>query len=293
MNNPRRAALATLLVLASLPMGCRAPGDVATPPAAAPFDALAAAAAAAHQSNRPLAVLVVDPSRSDADRAARAAFQSAVAADPVAASVVLDLGVSRNRSAAAPLHALDGPTLECISPAGVIISHDPGVITAPLVRQRIDEAVRDSPAMDGALNRLRAALLTAPTDARAQMDLAAFFLAHQNDREAIPPLDALAHNANADLAARVHAWVEAGRAHLRIGEPEKARHSAQQLIATLGPTSPDAIAGGNLVRGLQDTRAKRFDRAADELRAAIAAAADSAYGKEAAELLAKLPGGGA
>ncbi len=62
-------------------------------------------------------------------------------------------------------------------------------------------------------------------------------------------------------------------------------------MSTLGPTSPEAMAGGNLVRGEQDTRAKRYDRAREELTAAVAAAPQSPYGREAADALAKLPGG--
>jgi hypothetical protein len=79
------------------------------------------------------------------------------------------------------------------------------------------------------------------------------------------------------------------RAHLWIGEPEKARHEAKDLIATLGPTASEAIAGGNLVLGLQDITAKRYELARREFQAAIAAAPQSAYAAAAADELANLP----
>lgn len=44
--------------------------------------------------------------------------------------------------------------------------------------------------------------------------------------------------------------------------------------------------------GMQDANAKRFALARRELEAAIAAAPESDYAKQAAEALAKLPGGG-
>jgi hypothetical protein len=88
---------------------------------------------------------------------------------------------------------------------------------------------------------------------------------------------------------RIDAWVSLCRAHLWIGEPEKARHEAKDLIATIGPTSPEAIAGGNLVLGLQDITAKRYALAHDEFEAAIAAAPRSTYADTAANELAHLP----
>ena len=121
------------------------------------------------------------------------------------------------------------------------------------------------------------------------MALADFLLAHHNDEQAIPHLKQVAEDERAELPLRVRAWTALGRAHLWIIEPEKARYSAQALITTLGPRSPDAIAGGNLVRGLQDTRAKRYGRAREEFSGAVAASPDSPYGREAADLLGKLP----
>jgi hypothetical protein len=121
------------------------------------------------------------------------------------------------------------------------------------------------------------------------MTLAEFLIAQQNAREAIAPLKSVADDTNAEITLRIHAWVEMGRAHLWIGEPEKGRYSAIKLAETLGPQHADAIAGCNLVRGIQDTNAKRYGRARDEFRLAISSAPESIYAKEAADRLAKVP----
>jgi phosphopantothenoylcysteine synthetase/decarboxylase len=127
------------------------------------------------------------------------------------------------------------------------------------------------------------------SDIHAQLALANFLLAQHNDREAIPHLTAIADSKTADPKLRIDAWVNMARAHLWIVEPEKARHESQALIATLGPVSPLAIAGGNLVHGLQDATAKRFALARKEFKASVAAAPDSDYAKQAAAALAQLP----
>jgi len=103
---------------------------------------------------------------------------------------------------------------------------------------------------------------------------------------------AVARSESANPARRIRAWVELARAHLWIAEPEKGRHEAEDLIAVLGPKAAEARAGGNLVLGLQDANAKRFAVARRELEAAIAAAPESDYAKQAAEAIAKLPGEG-
>ena len=200
---------------------------------------------------------------------------------------MLTLDSSRSRALAAAYHPpATGPTVVYLSPAGLIIGRTDGADSDPLW----------SAAGVAEADRRYAALLDAatahPADVTARMALADFLLAHTNDREAIPHLTFVAHDEQADLPTRVRAWTALGRAHLWVGEPEKARHAAQALIAELGPRTPDAIAGGNLVRGLQDAKAKRYDRAADELRAAVAASPQSSYGREAATLLATLPSKG-
>jgi tetratricopeptide (TPR) repeat protein len=236
-----------------------------------------------------VAILVIDPRRSEVDRSDESAFQSAIAGDSAAVAVVLDLRVSRNRAAAAPFQALALPTLECVSPAGVIISHDEGSISSETMRRQVEAALRQSPRLDREFEQLELAAAERPMDAHDEWKLAEFLLRQQNDRRAIPPLEMIAHSASADEPLRVRAWVELGKAHLRTGEPEKARHTAEALISTLGPHDSQAVAGGELVRGLQDTKAKRFDRARQELHIAAAAAPTSPYGQEAAQLLSSLP----
>lgn len=277
--------------------GCQhTAGPPVTPPNAAPGAPaqMEEATAAARKSGLPLVVLAVDPSRDEKDRAAVAAFRSARSAPRAANAAVfslLELTDSRNRALAAPLHGLDAPTLVCLSPTGVTVSRDEGAITPELVRQRVEEAAAQAPALDRRLADLNTAVDARPADVAARTQLADFLLAHHDEQQAIPHLEHVAHDEAADVSVRVRAWVALGRAHLWVVEPEKARHAAQALMATLGPRSAEAMAGGNLVRGLQDTKARRYDRAGEELRAAVAVSPASDYGREAAELLAKLPGG--
>jgi hypothetical protein len=259
-------------------------------PIASNGDPIAAALDRAGTTGREVAVLIVDPARSAADRSASAAFPAGL---PPVEPVVLDLGKSQNRALAAPFHpSTTQPTLVCLTPAGIIVTHvdaDDPVPVAASGRGNVGEELKGGP--DYAYQTLRDNVDARPWDVGLRMALADFLLDHQNDREAIPHLKFVADDAAADLPTRVRAWVSLGRAHLWVGEPEKARYSAQALIDTLGLQAPEAVAGGNLVRGLQDTKAKRFDRAHDELAAAVAAAPASPYGREAAELLAKLPRG--
>ena len=310
MNQPfgQRAALSAtgIVLVATVVGGCGKLSNTANPTgtAAGPL-ATASSAVPGHPGNpinqarergkqegRPVAVLIVDAARGENDRSARSAFESTVGKTPSAIPVVLDLGESRNRALAAPLRGLERPTLALLSPGGLIVSHDVGPLTEDLLRARVASANDRWRSLDEEHDRLVKAVTaagTGPHDVGAVMALTDFLLGLRNDREAIPYLKRVADDESADLAVRVRAWTALGRAHLAVVEPEKARHAAQALIATLGPRTPEAIAGGNLVRGLQDTKAKRYDRAADELRAAVAAAPESPYGKEAAELLAKLP----
>ena len=253
------------------------------------FDLYATAVERSRQVDRPLVILVVQTDRGEADRtAAEALFSILSPANLFELQVLpllLDLNTSRNRATAGPLHALERPTLVVHSVRhGILLSRSEGAITADLVRQRSAEALPLSVAADAQYERLAAA-----GDPRATAD---FLLAHHNDKQAIPLLFRLAHDESAPMAERVRAWVQLGRSHLWVVEPEQARHAAQALIAELGPRAPEAVAGGNLIRGLQDAKAKRYGRSADEFRAAVAAAPTSPYGVEAAEQLSKLPNGG-
>jgi tetratricopeptide (TPR) repeat protein len=204
--------------------------------------------------------------------------------------VVLDLSVSRNRATAARFHVTNTPVLLGLSPRGLIVTRDERAFTSDLVLNRIGEVAQRGPELDGKLAVLETTVGKDGNDAAAQLELADFLLAQENAREAIPHLEVVAHNEAADLELRVHAWVELVRAHFWIMEVEKGRHEANALIAILGPKTGAACAGANFVLGLQDANAKRVAMAQKEFGAAIAAAPESVYAKQAAEALAKLPG---
>lgn len=247
-----------------------------------------------------LAILVFETGRSPADDAARAAFEQTMgrivqAASEVklahtpAAGALLDLKVSANRAAAARYHVGDVPTLLLVSDSGLIVSRDTDDLAEESMARSVGAAVQSAEPLEARLENLREAVRSAPEDSDRRQRLADFLVTHGNSRDAIPHYKALADNKSIDLALRVRAWTEMGRAHLWIGEPEKGRYSAQALIDTLGPSTPDAIAGGNLVRGIQDYNAKRYDRSRLEFEAAVAASPKSNYAAEAAAGLVKLP----
>jgi tetratricopeptide (TPR) repeat protein len=201
----------------------------------------------------------------------------------------LDLSISRARATAARFHPVTTPLLVCLSPHGVIISRDTESITESLILERMQHALARSPELDAKLDLLEKAADN-ETDTDAQMQLADFLMDRKNAFEAIPVLAAVAHLDTVDSALRVRAWEELGQAHLWVGEAEKAHFEAQNLMATLGPVTPEARAAGNLVLGNQDAANPiRFARARQEYEAAVAAAPDSTYGKQAATALANLP----
>lgn len=261
--------------------------------AAADLD-LDAALARASELKQPLIVLVAESARSKADDDARRLLESRAVKDRSNHAVifVLDISVSRNRATATRFHIVETPLLLCLTPRGVIVSRDVKPLTAGLILQRIGEVVQQWPDLDAKLVSL---VNDAGKDANtttAQFDLTDFLLAHHNAVEAIPHLAALAHSETTAPDARIRAWVALVRAHFWIAEPEKARHEAQDLMATLGTTTPEARAAGEFVLGSQDSTTIRLARARTEFEAAIAAAPDSSYGKQAAEALANLPKSG-
>jgi hypothetical protein len=203
--------------------------------------------------------------------------------------ITLDLDISRNRATAARFHIGQSPVLVCLSPKGLIVCRDEGTVTTDLVIIRISELKPHAADLDNRFTALQNAVDKNGLDLQAQMKLADFMLAQQNDREAIPHLAVAAASDLVDPSVRIRAWVEMARAHLWIAEPEKARHEAKDLIASLGPNAPDAIAGGNLVLGMQDAKAKRFALARHEFETAMSAAPNSTYAKQAASELAQLP----
>lgn len=275
-------ALVTLALLA----GCRSTPD-------ASMD-LRAALEQAASLKEPLVILVAESGQSPADDRAISLMKSRAVGALGDRNVlfVLDVSVSRNRAAATRFHALETPLLVCLSSRGVIASRDEKLLTKSLVLQRIAEVSQKAPALDTELDSLAAAASTNTNDTAAQFALTDFLLAHQNALEAVPTLEGIAHSETTPTEMRVRAWVDLVRAHFWIAEPEKGRHVAEGLIATLGPGSPEARAGGELVLGMQDNTAKRTALARKEFEAAIAAAPDSDYGKQAAEALAKLPATG-
>jgi hypothetical protein len=155
--------------------------------------------------------------------------------------------------------------------------------------KRMTELPALARALDSRLDALEKPVAANPGDVTAQLALTDFLLAQHNAHEAIPHLETVAHADSTETAPRIRAWVDLARAHLWVGEPEKARHEAKDLMDALGPANPQAVAGGKLVLGTQDTNGKRFKLAREEFEAAIAAAPDSVYAKQAGEALAKLP----
>jgi hypothetical protein len=271
--------------------GCRAaPSAVPISPATPDIDFEIARASAVRQ---PLLLLVTESGLSPADDAARSLFQSLAARGNFdrAIPVVLDLSASRNRATATRFHATNSPLLFCLSPRGLIVTRDQPPLTKNIILRRLDEVAREAPELDARLALLEAAA-EKTRDSAAELALANFLFAQRNAREAIPRFKAVARSEAADPALRLRAWVDLVRAHFWIAEPEKGRHEAESLIATLGPKTPEARAGGELVLGLQDATGKRFALARREFEEAIAAAPQSAYAKQAAQALAELPGKG-
>jgi len=241
------------------------------------------------KSGQAILVLVADLGLAPADGEARTAFEAVKAQNDDVVRVLLDISASRNRAEATRFHIMETPVLFCLSSKGVIVSRDEKPITQELVRKRMSEIVPLSRELDTQLDALEKPVAANSGDATAQLALTDFLLAQQNAREAIPHLETVAHSESSETAPRVRAWVDLARAHLWIAEPEKARHEAKDLMDALGPAVPEALAGGKLVLGTQDTNGKRFKLAREEFEAAIAAAPDSAYAKQAGEALAKLP----
>ena len=308
MNLPRCQQGALLTVaLAVVLAGCRSE-PIPSAPLAMNNDAgvvdLDAALTEAAKMQRPVIVLIAERGLGNADSDAIALLEDSAVKSKCdrVMPLLLDVRISRNRATGTRFHVTDTPMLVCLSPKGVIVSRDENPITKDLVLKRIDEAIQAAPKLDAQAGLGLTVLLVNQPDekpavkelneAMAGLNLADFLLAHQNAREAIPLLAAVAHLESVETSVRVRAWVALARAHLWIAEPEKGRHEAQDLMATLESKTPEARAGGNLVLGLQDAKGKRYALARREFEDAIAAAPGSVYAKQAAEEAAKLPGGG-
>jgi hypothetical protein len=291
----RVGAVALVVAAWLVGTGCQSgPGHAGAAAISTPAELVTAQARAAELKG-PLFVLVAESGHSREDDEARAALESRSVRDAsgTALTAVMDLSMSRTRATVARFHALETPLLVCLSPRGVIISRDQKPITESLILERLRQAAEAWPELDAKLTRLEAAAREKNKGVGAQMELADFLIKRHNAFEAIPILSAVAYSETADTGSRIRAWTALARAHFWVAEPEKGRHEAQNLIATLGAATPEARAAGNLAMGAQDaTNAKRSARARQEFEEAISVAPDSTYGKQAAEALAKLAKGG-
>jgi hypothetical protein len=290
-NAWRKGAGAVILAGVALLAGCRSDSDPmpGLRPGASAVDIDADIARASHLS-QPMLILVTESGLSRADDHARTVFNTLTVKKNSIVSVLLDLSISRNRAEAARFHITNTPVLLGLSPRGLIVTRDQTPITKDLVLNRMEEVARRARGLDAKLALLEEAAAKNGNDVATQLELADFLLAQQNAREAIPYLTVVARSESADMAQRVRAWVDLVRAHFWIAEAEKGRHEAEHLIAMLGPKTAEARAGGNLVLGIQDAQAKRTALARREFQAALAAAPESDYAKQAAQALAALPG---
>lgn len=272
--------------------GCRSNSDLHVSgkiPVATPD--LNADLAQAAIAGRPAIILIVESGQSQADDRARALFDTMTSQGQLksALPILLDLGVSRNRATAARFHAANTPVLLGLSPKGLIVTRDEKLITKEMILSRIAEVAQRGPELDRKFAALEQATQPKGNKAAAELELADFLLANSNAREAIPHFESVAKDVGAAMTLRVHAWVDLARAHFWIAEAEKARHEAENLIAVLGPISPEALAGGNFALGLQDVSAKHWKLARQELEAAISAAPESDYANQATAALATFP----
>jgi tetratricopeptide (TPR) repeat protein len=247
--------------------------------------------AQAASTGRPTIILIVDSGKSPADDRAHRLFDTMTDTGQLqnALPILLDLGASRNRATAARFHAAMTPILLGLTPKGLIVTRDERQITKELILQRIAEVAQRGPGLDTKYATLLAATQNDGNHPAAELDLGDFLLSISNAREAIPHLEKAAQDNSAATTLRVHAWIDLVRAHLWIAEIEKARHEAENLLATLGTTSPEALAGGKYALGLEEIAAKHPKPALQNLQDAVAAAPNSEYGKQAAETLATLP----
>ena len=273
--------------LAGLLIGCRSANPVAPLAEPTALKTLEVAMSDAASLNQPLAILLVELGQSRADEAAVSLLESPKLRNKTGSfvSCILDLGISRNRAIAARFHPVRTPVLVCVSPKGIIVSRDEVHLGQGLVLRRIETARRESSELDSHLASLEQVASTNSTGNAAQLELANFLLAHGNALEAIPHLAAVAHCATCNDAQRVQAWVELARAHLWIGEPEKARAEADNLVSTLGSRLPEARAGGKLILGIHDANLKRADQARREFEETMVLAPATSYANEAAAML--------
>jgi hypothetical protein len=279
------------LAVMSLLAGCQSGSDISsTVTSATATPDLNASLAQAAAAARPTIILIVESGQSRADDRAHALFDAMEASGQLqnVLPLLLDLGASRNRATAARFHATNTPVLLGLSPKGLIVTRDEKQITKELILNRIAEVARRSPDLDTKFAALLAVTQKEGNSPAAELELGDFLLSISNAREAIPHFEKIAQDTSAATNLRVCAWVDLVRAHVWIAELEKARHEADNLIATLGPTSPEALAAGKFALGLEEIAAKHQKVARQQLQAAIAAAPESDYAKQAAATLKSL-----
>jgi len=279
-----------LLVLVAALAGCSSSEPTKPAPQIAPAGPDLDAELARAREKKCLAVVFVTESQSPIparflleDPEVRARMEKHVLVD-------LDVNVSRSRAAAMRFHLRDTPTpfVVYLSSQGLELARDVKEITKAGVLRHIEEAEREGPKEDAVLAELEAVSAQDPGDSGAHTAIAAVQVDLHDMQGAIPHLEKVARSERADLPLRVRSWVNLARAHYWIGENEKGLHEARDLMATLGPRSPEALAAGHLVIGIAHAAAGRREKALEELDAAIAAAPDSDYGRKAQEERSKL-----
>ncbi len=258
--------------------------DPAPPPQAdAAASELALALQQAREHQQPIMVVVAESGRSPADAEVLARFRDAGFRSHLGttALVVLDQAGSRVRAEAMRFHLADAPLLIMLSSRGLGESRDEAPFDDALIAKRLSFAEHIGAALDERFTDLEERVTALPEDDRARIKLARFLISRGNATEAIPHLAQVHASAQADPALRVQAAVEEAQAHVWIGEPEKGRQVAEELIATLGAQSPEARCAGYYALGEQDVLGRHRERGLHELDQAIAAAPASDYGIKA------------
>ena len=199
-----------ILAAAASLAGCRPNIDERSSPlpaSGAPAVDLETEISRASKTQHPLLVLVTETEPGAADTQARAVLADTPGDGPRdrVTPVLIDLANSRNRATAARFHFTELPLLVCLSPAGVILSRDEPPIAKDLVRKRIEQGVQLAPEVDREFASLQGAVAKNANDLAAKLKLADFLIAHQNAREAIPLLEAVATSDAVEMKDRVRA----------------------------------------------------------------------------------------
>ena len=245
--------------------------------------ALAAALKQAGAHQQPIMVVVIENGRGPVDADVEARFGEEQIRSHLGSTllVVLDQGSSRVRAEVSRFHLAEVPLLITLSSRGIIEYRDEAPFDDALILKRLMYAEHIGAALDARLTELEERVADLPDDIPARMKLARFLISRHNASEAIPHFALVRAAGAGDQNLRIQAAVEEARAHFWIGEPEKGRHVAEELIATLGAQSPEARCAGYYALGAQDVLDRHRERGLHELEQALAAAPDSDYGIKA------------